>query len=239
MRRRSARSEAPCACSSRAQACVTCVPRPRRHVLVVFGGRAGYPGDDINKLPWMAKVARQAFPGESPGEAPFLHRGVAVRVGPGAPEPMRRSLVYRLSYNRFHLAGTEGALRGLSQCSLRRTSQGSLGRRARRCLVSPRAAGTCRMRRSDVDDAEEIALTHFDEAFTSRNWLARKSCMRQIPTHSLLQLAETVCDGRADEVIALISCPYHGRFASTQFCLSRVPGCRCSKSAVAADKRRG
>lgn len=79
---------------------------------MVFGGRSGYAADDINKLPWMARVARAAFPheaGVARGEVPFLDRGVAVRVGAGAPEPMRRSLVYRLSFFRFNDAGTEGA----------------------------------------------------------------------------------------------------------------------------------
>lgn len=91
------------------------LPCRRRHVLVVFGGRTGHVADDINKLPWMARVAQAAFPGsggEAPGEKPFLDRGVAVRVGRGAPERMRRSLVYRLSFHGFHLAGTEGTVLG-------------------------------------------------------------------------------------------------------------------------------
>lgn len=44
-------------------------------------------------------------------------------------------------------------------------------RRSSSCAV---VAGTCKVRRAPVDDADEVALTHFWEVFTSRNWLVRR-----------------------------------------------------------------
>lgn len=53
----------------------------RRHVLVVFGGRARHPADDLNKLPWMVRIAGSAYPEEGLREVDYLDSGRYIRVG--------------------------------------------------------------------------------------------------------------------------------------------------------------
>lgn len=83
------------------------------HVLVVFGGAAGYAGDDLNKMVWMARVAAaddvatasstKPVAGSTPVIDPadyFTATGEFVVDG-GAPRVLRNSLLYKLSYHRY------------------------------------------------------------------------------------------------------------------------------------------
>lgn len=67
------------------------------YVLVVFGGKTGYTGDDINKFLWMLRIAANAFPHLK--EADFTINGYVVdnRISPA----MKNSIMYKLSYYRY------------------------------------------------------------------------------------------------------------------------------------------
>lgn len=67
------------------------------YVLVVFGGKTGYSGDDINKFLWMLRIAANAFPHLK--EADFTINGYVVdqRIAPA----LKNSIMYKLSYYRF------------------------------------------------------------------------------------------------------------------------------------------
>ena len=51
------------------------------YVLVVFGGVVGYSNDDLNKLPWLLRIAKQANPAL---EARRLERSSAPHDGTAA-----------------------------------------------------------------------------------------------------------------------------------------------------------
>ena len=67
------------------------------YVLLVFGGKTGYSGDDINKFLWMLRIAANAFPHLK--ESDFTTNGYAIdqRVAPA----LKNSIMYKLSYYRF------------------------------------------------------------------------------------------------------------------------------------------
>lgn len=67
------------------------------YVLLIFGGKTGYSGDDINKFLWMLRIAANAFPHLK--ESDFTTNGYAIdqRVAPA----LKNSIMYKLSYYRF------------------------------------------------------------------------------------------------------------------------------------------
>merc|ERR1719259_1193908 len=67
------------------------------YVLLVFGGKTGYSGDDINKFLWMLRIAANAYPHLK--ESDFTVNGYAIdqRVSPA----LKESIMYKLSYYRF------------------------------------------------------------------------------------------------------------------------------------------
>lgn len=67
------------------------------YVLIVFGGKTGYSGDDIAKFLWMLRIAANAFPHLK--EADFTINGYVVdqRIAPA----LKNSIMYKLSYYRF------------------------------------------------------------------------------------------------------------------------------------------
>lgn len=67
------------------------------YVLIIFGGKTGYSGDDINKFLWMLRIAANAFPHLK--EADFTINGYVVdqRIAPA----LKNSIMYKLSYYRF------------------------------------------------------------------------------------------------------------------------------------------
>jgi dolichyl-diphosphooligosaccharide--protein glycosyltransferase len=67
------------------------------YVLVVFGGKTGYSGDDINKFLWILRIAANEYPHLK--EADFTQNGYAIdhRISPA----FKNSIMYKLSYYRF------------------------------------------------------------------------------------------------------------------------------------------
>ncbi|QFZ27217.1 putative dolichyl-diphosphooligosaccharide- glycosyltransferase subunit [Clavispora lusitaniae] len=70
------------------------------YVLVIFGGVLGYSGDDINKFLWMVRIAEGIWPDEIKERNYFTERG-EYRMDKDAPDAMKNSLMYKLSYYRF------------------------------------------------------------------------------------------------------------------------------------------
>jgi dolichyl-diphosphooligosaccharide--protein glycosyltransferase len=68
------------------------------YVLVIFGGYAGYSGDDINKFLWMVRIGGGVFPRIK--ESDYLARSVYRIDSLGTPT-MLNSLMYTLCYYRF------------------------------------------------------------------------------------------------------------------------------------------
>ncbi|KAJ1859834.1 oligosaccharyl transferase stt3 subunit [Coemansia sp. RSA 2703] len=84
----------------------------RRHdvdyVLVVFGGMLGYSGDDINKFLWMIRIAQGVYP-DSFKEEDFYNSAGEYAIGDTASPAMRKSLMHKLCYYRFHeVMGPQG-----------------------------------------------------------------------------------------------------------------------------------
>ncbi|EIW72164.1 hypothetical protein TREMEDRAFT_41550 [Tremella mesenterica DSM 1558] len=71
------------------------------YVLVIFGGLLGYSGDDINKFLWMVRIAQGEWPDEVQEVNYFTQRG-EYAVDDRATPTMRNSLMYKMSYYRFH-----------------------------------------------------------------------------------------------------------------------------------------
>lgn len=71
------------------------------YVLVIFGGAIGYSGDDINKFLWMIRIGEGVYPKEVNERSFFTSRG-EYRVDDQATPTMKNSLMYKLSYYRFH-----------------------------------------------------------------------------------------------------------------------------------------
>ncbi|KAI7898645.1 Oligosaccharyl transferase STT3 subunit-domain-containing protein [Cokeromyces recurvatus] len=71
------------------------------YVLVIFGGLLGYSGDDINKFLWMIRIAQGIWP-DKIKEADYFTPQGDYRVDEHASKAMRESLMYKMSYYRFH-----------------------------------------------------------------------------------------------------------------------------------------
>lgn len=111
------------------------------YVLVLFGGLLGYQGDDMNKFIWIIRISSGVYPEIQ--ESNFLTRG-QYTVGAGAPRTLLDSLMYKLSYYKFHELSTMGA-------------RGRMFDNARRIVA-----------------AEEVnTLKYFEEAFSTKNWMIR------------------------------------------------------------------
>ncbi|ORX62087.1 STT3 subunit of Oligosaccharyl transferase [Hesseltinella vesiculosa] len=71
------------------------------YVLVIFGGLLGYSGDDINKYLWMIRIAEGVWP-DKIKESDYFTASGDYRVDDQASPAMRNSLMYKMSYYRFH-----------------------------------------------------------------------------------------------------------------------------------------
>lgn len=71
------------------------------YVLVIFGGLLGFSGDDINKFLWMVRIAEGVWP-EEVKEGNFFSQRGEYKVDDDASPTMRESLMYKMSYYRFH-----------------------------------------------------------------------------------------------------------------------------------------
>ena len=71
------------------------------YLFLVFGGKIGYSGDDINKFLWMVQIGDAAFH-DSP-KSDYVGRA-GYTVGPGITPAMYNSMMHRFSYHDFGLA---------------------------------------------------------------------------------------------------------------------------------------
>ncbi|GJF00281.1 glycosyltransferase family 66 protein [Phanerochaete sordida] len=71
------------------------------YILIIFGGLLGYSGDDINKFLWMVRIAQGVWPDEIQEPNYFTKQG-EYRVDDRAPDTMKNSLMYKMSYYRFN-----------------------------------------------------------------------------------------------------------------------------------------
>eukprot|EP00730_Choanoeca_flexa_P020363 TRINITY_DN9950_c0_g1_i1.p1 TRINITY_DN9950_c0_g1~~TRINITY_DN9950_c0_g1_i1.p1 ORF type:complete len:567 (+),score=112.42 TRINITY_DN9950_c0_g1_i1:105-1703(+) len=112
------------------------------HVVVTFGGVIGSTSDDIGKFLWMLRSAQLID--ESIQESDYLSPTGGFRISGSAPDVVKDSLVYKLSYYDFAFKQTAvGKPRGWD--------------RARKAEVGRRL----------------IDLQQFAPAYTSTNWLVR------------------------------------------------------------------
>jgi dolichyl-diphosphooligosaccharide--protein glycosyltransferase len=71
------------------------------YVLVIFGGLLGYSGDDINKFLWMIRISQGIWP-DVIKESDYFTPSGEYRVDDQASKAMKESLMYKMSYYRFH-----------------------------------------------------------------------------------------------------------------------------------------
>ncbi|KAG5185601.1 dolichyl-diphosphooligosaccharide--protein glycosyltransferase [Tribonema minus] len=114
------------------------------YVLVIFGGVAQFPSDDINKFLWPVRIATGVFGGDMPGENDFMSATGQYDVGEAGSKVLHNCLAYKLSYYRFaELDMGPGRGRGFD-------------------LVRNKYIGN-----------KFFELTTLEEAFTSEHWLVR------------------------------------------------------------------
>lgn len=136
------------------------------YVMVSFGGYVGYQADDIAKVPWMVRIARQWYGGNAShtdsgsdntagasaaasmavvqAESRYFAADGDARIDVLAGPALADSLLYRLGYYRYGSVTTDRA----------------------------RPTGWDKARAQEVG-VKEIRLRHFQEAFTSNAWLVR------------------------------------------------------------------
>jgi dolichyl-diphosphooligosaccharide--protein glycosyltransferase len=91
------------------------------YVLVVFGGKVAYSNDDLAKLTWMVRSAKESgLTNEHEklfDDRAYFAAAGEFRIDSGVAPALRASLLYRLSYYRFAELFTES---GTAFCSLPR-----------------------------------------------------------------------------------------------------------------------
>ncbi|GMF10930.1 unnamed protein product [Phytophthora lilii] len=77
------------------------------YVFLLFGGKVGMPGDDLDKLPWIVKISEGVFP-DDVIESEFQVNGRYI-FHENATLAMTQSVLYKLSYFEFNLVERVGA----------------------------------------------------------------------------------------------------------------------------------
>lgn len=113
------------------------------YILILFGGKSGMSGDDLDKLPWIIKITEGVFP-ETTIESEFQVNGKYV-FHENSTSAMTSSLLYKLSFADFAQLDTGDG--------------------------SEVTEGLDRNRRTKV--ASTISLKHFEQVFTSEQWIVR------------------------------------------------------------------
>ncbi|XP_070712300.1 dolichyl-diphosphooligosaccharide--protein glycosyltransferase subunit STT3B-like [Pempheris klunzingeri] len=70
------------------------------YVLIIFGGRVGYTGDDINKFLWMVRIAQGVYPNDIQETNYISKHGYT--MGEHASKVMKQSVMYKTSYYGFN-----------------------------------------------------------------------------------------------------------------------------------------
>lgn len=117
------------------------------YVFLLFGGKVGMPGDDLDKLPWIVKISEGVFPDDII-ESEFQVNGRFV-FHENATLAMTESVLYKLSYFEFNQVESP---------PVREDEDPVLGWDMNRRLQIP---------------ARDIALQHFEHVFTSDAWMVR------------------------------------------------------------------
>lgn len=113
------------------------------YMLVIFGGATQYSGDDINKFLWMPRIAHQTFDNIT-GEM-YHNPQYGGIVGPNIMHNFSISMMFKFCYNNF-----------------------------KRFQLHPTyPKGTDFARMVQVKGIDNIKMTNFEEAFTSKNWIIR------------------------------------------------------------------
>ena len=68
------------------------------YVLVLFGGIAGFSGDDLNKFLWMIRISQGVFPDHVSEQSFYNAKGEYRMDEEGASPTLKASLMYKLSY---------------------------------------------------------------------------------------------------------------------------------------------
>ncbi|KAF0690493.1 Aste57867_18118 [Aphanomyces stellatus] len=126
------------------------------YVFLLFGGAAGYGGDDLDKFSWFLRIAQGVYP-DAVDVSQFQSNGF-VDAGEKATDAMKACLLYKLSYYQFDQWVSDPAT-GVRGYDMNR------GARVRK---------------------EPITLTHFDEVFTSNAWIVRIYKVRRGALQQLL-----------------------------------------------------
>jgi dolichyl-diphosphooligosaccharide--protein glycosyltransferase len=113
------------------------------YVLVIFGGLTGYSSDDINKFLWPVRIGSGVFPNDMPSENDY-YGPQGFDIGPQGSPALLNCVAYKLCYYRF-----SELTAGFGQ-----------------------PGGFDRARNREVG-VKNVKLMHFEEAFTSENWIVR------------------------------------------------------------------
>ncbi|KAG7395524.1 oligosaccharyl transferase stt3 subunit [Phytophthora boehmeriae] len=117
------------------------------YVFVLFGGKVGMPGDDLDKLPWIVKISEGVFP-DAVIESEFQVNGRYI-FHENATLAMTESVMYKLSYFEFN---------NVESFSSQEGEKPVLGWDMNRRFKVP---------------ARDIELRHFEHMFTSDAWMVR------------------------------------------------------------------
>ncbi|KAE9333090.1 Dolichyl-diphosphooligosaccharide--protein glycosyltransferase subunit [Phytophthora fragariae] len=117
------------------------------YVFLLFGGKVGMPGDDLDKLPWIVKISEGVFP-DDVMESEFQVNGRYI-FHENATLAMTESVLYKLSYFEFNQVESAPAQEG---------DDSVFGWDMNRRLRIPE---------------RDIELHNFEHMFTSDAWMVR------------------------------------------------------------------
>ncbi|KAG6977319.1 hypothetical protein JG688_00000459 [Phytophthora aleatoria] len=117
------------------------------YVFLLFGGKIGMPGDDLDKLPWIVKISEGVFP-DDVIESEFQVNGRYI-FHENATLAMTESVLYKLSYFEFNQVERSVANEGEDP-----------------------VFGWDMSRRFRIPQ-RDINLQHFEHVFTSDAWMVR------------------------------------------------------------------
>ena len=132
------------------------------YVLVVFGGYAHYGSDDIAKFLWMVRIAHSNFPHVQ--EASYTQPS-GYQVNHLASRAMADSLLFKLSYYRFCEVDVVGKGAGYDR------------QRDTHVVGSPH-------------QTRKVDLQHFEEAYTTSNWMVRIYRVKKPTSRASLDYSE-------------------------------------------------
>eukprot|EP00644_Phytophthora_capsici_P003233 jgi/Phyca11/541727/estExt2_Genewise1Plus.C_PHYCAscaffold_70582 len=117
------------------------------YVFLLFGGKVGMPGDDLDKLPWIVKISEGVFP-DDVIESEFQVNGRYI-FNENATLAMTESVLYKLSYFEFYQVKSPSAN-----------------------VDEDPVFGWDMSRRFSIP-SKDIKLRNFEHVFTSEAWMVR------------------------------------------------------------------